>query len=146
MQVDQIIIESYKNKDFAVFNNAAQHWNHSFFWHCLTTDSKGFPTGKIKELINRDFKDFASFKQLFTQKAISFFGSGWLWLVVDHSGSLQIMELKDAQNPLIYNKKPLLALDLWEHAYYIDYRNARDKFIEGFWSIVNWEFANENLR
>ncbi|MBW7863836.1 MAG: superoxide dismutase [Candidatus Hydrogenedens sp.] len=128
-----------------VFNNSAQAWNHSFFWHCLATGGGGAPKGAVKELIERDFGGFDKFKEDFSTAAAKLFGSGWAWLAADASGKLEIMPLSNADTPLKHGKEPILTLDVWEHAYYIDYRNARPKFIEGFWDVVNWDFVNKNL-
>ncbi len=128
-----------------VFNNSAQAWNHSFFWHCLDTGGGGAPKGAVKELIERDFGGFDKFKEDFSTAAAKLFGSGWAWLAADASGKLEIMPLSNADTPLKHGKEPILTLDVWEHAYYIDYRNARPKFIEGFWDVVNWDFVNKNL-
>lgn len=128
-----------------MFNNAAQHWNHSFFWDCLSPDGGGNPKGNIHQLINRDFGGFDDFKSQFSNAALKLFGSGWAWLVQDESGKLEILALKDANTPITSDKKAILTIDVWEHAYYIDFRNARNKFIERFWDIVDWNFANENV-
>lgn len=141
-----IIRESYNENQVAIFNNAAQHWNHSFFWNCLSPDGGKNPTGKIAELINRDFGSFKNFKEQFSATAVKLFGAGWAWLAQNQEGKLEILLMKDAFTPLTENKTPILTLDVWEHAYYIDYRNARPKFVEGFWELVNWNFANQNLK
>ena len=129
-----------------VFNNSAQAWNHSFFWHCMAPGGGGAPTGEIARLIDRDFGDFAKFKEAFSTAATKLFGSGWAWLAVDSSGKLEIMPLGNADTPLKHGAEAVLTLDVWEHAYYIDYRNLRPKFIEGFWDVVNWDFVNKNLK
>ena len=141
-----IIRKSYNENQVAIFNNAAQHWNHSFFWNCLSPDGGKNPTGKIAELINRDFGSFKNFKEQFSATAVKLFGAGWAWLAQNQEGKLEILPMKDACTPLTENKTPILTLDVWEHAYYIDYRNARPKFVEGFWELVNWNFANQNLK
>lgn len=141
-----IIRKSYNENQVAIFNNAAQHWNHSFFWNCLSPDGGKNPTGKIAELINRDFGSFKNFKEQFSATAVKLFGAGWAWLAQNQEGKLEILPMKDAFTPLTENKTPILTLDVWEHAYYIDYRNARPKFVEGFWELVNWNFANQNLK
>ncbi|WP_416135544.1 superoxide dismutase [Aquimarina sp. 2201CG5-10] len=145
MTLPKIIQHGFQNNDSVLFNNAAQHWNHSFFWHCLSPNEGKRPTGKIKELIERDFGTFEKFKEQFSTTAIKLFGAGWTWLVQNQEGKLEILPLKDAYTPIIENKIPILTLDVWEHAYYIDYRNARPKFVERFWEVVNWNFANKNL-
>ncbi|WP_035092568.1 superoxide dismutase [Aquimarina macrocephali] len=144
--VQEIIQYGSQHNDTLLFNNAAQHWNHSFFWHCLSPNEGKKPHGEIKKLIERDFETFEKFKEQFSTSAIKLFGAGWTWLVQNQEGKLEILSLKDAQTPIIENKTPILTLDVWEHAYYIDYRNARPKFVESFWEIVNWSFANQNLK
>ncbi|CEN41337.1 superoxide dismutase [Capnocytophaga cynodegmi] len=141
-----IIRKSYDENQVAIFNNAAQHWNHSFFWNCLSPDGGKKPTGKIAELIHQDFGSFENFKEQFSTIAVKLFGSGWAWLAQNQEGKLEILPMKDAYTPLTENKTPIFTLDVWEHAYYIDYRNARPKFVEGFWELVNWNFANQNLK
>ncbi|MGO3706367.1 MAG: superoxide dismutase [Mesonia hippocampi] len=146
MSVEQIIQQAFTEKNASLFNNAAQHWNHSFFWHCLSPNGGKAPGGKIAELITRDFGSFKEFKTLFSNTASKLFGCGWAWLAQNEQGILEIIPMKEAHTPLTENKTPILTLDVWEHAYYIDYRNARPKFIENFWEIVNWDFANKNLK
>lgn len=143
--VEDIVRQGYAQQNAALFNNAAQHWNHSFFWHCLSPNGGKTPQNRIAELIQRDFRSFENFKDLFSNTAIKLFGCGWAWLAQNDDGRLEILSMKDAHTPLTDGKTPILTLDVWEHAYYIDYRNARPKFVEGFWEIVNWDFANENL-
>lgn len=138
----QVVIQSQG----PVFNNSAQAWNHSFFWHCMAPGGGGAPTGEIARLIDRDFGGFAPFKEAFSTAATKLFGSGWAWLAVDSSGKLEIMPLSNADNPLKHGAEAILTLDVWEHAYYIDYRNLRPKFIEGFWDVVNWDFVNKTLK
>lgn len=128
-----------------VFNNAAQVWNHTFFWNCLSPNGGGEPTGAIAEAINKAFGSFEAFKQKFNDSAVGNFGSGWTWLVKNADGSVEIVNTSNAGNPLRDGKQPLLTLDVWEHAYYIDYRNARAKFIENFWNVVNWDFVAKNF-
>lgn len=128
-----------------LFNNAAQVWNHTFYWHCLSPQGGGEPKGKLNDLIKTAFGSFSAFQEQFTKTAIGTFGSGWAWLVQDPTGKLAITSTSNAGTPLTDNKKALLTCDVWEHAYYIDYRNARPKYIEAFWKLVNWEFVNQNL-
>jgi len=128
-----------------VFNNSAQAWNHDFFWHCMSPTGGGNPTGDVLKAIDRDFGGYDKFKQAFSEKAANLFGSGWAWLAADKEGKLEIMPLSNADTPLKQGRTPILTLDVWEHAYYIDYRNLRPKFIEGFWTKVNWDFAAKNL-
>ncbi|MGO3182452.1 MAG: superoxide dismutase [Aequorivita sp.] len=144
--VKELILLGVEKKDAGLFNNAAQHWNHSFFWHCLAPNGGGGPTGNIKDLIERDFNSFDKFKEEFSTTATKLFGAGWAWLAQNEAGKLEIIPMKDAHTPLTESKTPILTLDVWEHAYYIDYRNARPKFVESFWEIINWDFANKNIK
>jgi Fe-Mn family superoxide dismutase len=128
-----------------VFNNAAQVWNHTFYWHSLSPKGGGAPTGKIAELITRDFGSFDAFKEKFTAAAIGQFGSGWAWLVQTPEGKLEITQTGNAETPLTGANTPILTCDVWEHAYYIDYRNARATYVNAFWALANWDFANQNL-
>ncbi|MGI6241443.1 MAG: superoxide dismutase [Candidatus Omnitrophota bacterium] len=128
-----------------IFNNAAQVWNHTFYWNCLKPQGGGEPSGAIAEAINASFGSFEEFKTFFSNAATALFGSGWVWLVKDEDGTLGVESLSNAGNPLTQNQKPLLTIDVWEHAYYIDYRNARAKYIESFWNAINWEFVNQQL-
>lgn len=144
--VEQIIQKGFLQNDMALFNNAAQHWNHSFFWNCLSPGGGKLPNGNVGDLIIRDFGTFDNFKEQFSTTAVKLFGSGWAWLALNEQNKLEILPMKDAATPLTEGKKPILTLDVWEHAYYIDYRNARPKFVEAFWDIVNWDFANQNLK
>jgi len=129
-----------------IFNNAAQVWNHTFYWNSLSPNGGGDPKGKIAELINRDFGSFDAFKTAFTATAVGHFASGWAWLVQGSDGKLKIVDTHDAGHPEREGKgKPILTCDVWEHAYYVDYRNARAKYLESFWKVVNWDFANKNL-
>lgn len=145
MPLEDLIKKSHQEKNYAVYNNAAQHLNHSFFWNCFDAASAGSPSGQAAELINRDFGSFEAFKEAFTKAATTLFGSGWAWLVKNSDGKLEILQMKDADTPLILDKKPLLTLDVWEHAYYIDFRNARPDYISAFWKFVNWKFVEKNL-
>lgn len=129
-----------------IFNNAAQHWNHSFYWNCLAPKGGGEPGGELTAAVNKTFGSFAGFKEKFTASATTLFGSGWTWLIKNGDGSLTIENTGNADNPLKAGKKALLTCDVWEHAYYIDYRNARAKYIEAFWNIVNWRFAEANWK
>ncbi len=127
-----------------VFNNAAQIWNHTFYWHSLTPKGGGEPSGALLKGIEESFGSFAEFKNLFTTTAATHFGSGWVWLVKNKNGTLEIVTTKNAENPMTEGYTPILTCDVWEHAYYIDYRNARPKYIEAFWALVNWGFAGSN--
>ena len=128
-----------------IFNNAAQVWNHTFYWHCLSPKGGNEPTGKLADLINKTFGSFEAFKEQFSKTVIGTFGSGWGWLVKNPDGSLALTSTSNAGTPMTENKKALLTCDVWEHAYYIDYRNARPKYVEAFWNLVNWEFVSDNL-
>jgi len=129
-----------------VFNNAAQVWNHAFYWNCFSPNGGGEPKGALSEAIKKGFGNLSDFKQKFSDAAITLFGSGWTWLVKNSDGSLAIVQTKDADNPLTKKQTPLLTCDVWEHAYYIDYRNARPQYVEAFWNIVNWEFVESQLQ
>ena len=138
--------EIIKSSSGGVFNNAAQIWNHTFYWHCLSPNGGGEPTGAAAAAINSAFGSFEKFKEEFTNSAINNFGSSWTWLVKKSDGSVAIVNTSNAATPLTdESATPVLTVDLWEHAYYIDYRNARPKYMEAFWSLVNWEFVNKNL-
>jgi Fe-Mn family superoxide dismutase len=128
-----------------VFNNAAQVWNHTFYWNSLSPKGGGEPSGKLLDAINGKWGTVAAFKEAFNKSAAGNFGSGWTWLVKKQDGSLDIVNTSNAATPLTTSDVPLLTCDVWEHAYYIDYRNARPKYLENFWSLVNWEFAAANL-
>lgn len=128
-----------------VFNNAAQIWNHTFYWNSLSPNGGGEPEGGLANAINRTFGSFEEFKAEFTKCAVTTFGSGWAWLVRNSDGSLALVSTSNAGCPLTEGQTPLLTCDVWEHAYYIDYRNARPKYLEAFWALVNWDFAAENF-
>jgi Fe-Mn family superoxide dismutase len=142
MSLEDIILKSKGG----VFNNAAQIWNHTFYWHSLSPNGGGEPSGKLAEAISKYFGSFAAFKEQFSQTAATTFGSGWAWLVQDKAGDLKIISTSNAGTPMTEGLNALLTCDVWEHAYYIDYRNRRPDYIEGFWSLVNWEFASKNLK
>ncbi len=137
--------EIIKTSSGGIFNNAAQVWNHTFYWHCLSPNGGGEPTGALADAINAAFGSFAAFQEALTKSAVANFGSGWTWLVKKADGSLAIVNTSNAATPLTGEDKPLLTVDVWEHAYYIDYRNARPKYLENFWALVNWEFVSQNL-
>ncbi len=145
LSLEDVIKRAAAENNKGVFNNSAQHWNHSFFWNCMSPNGGGAPTGAIAELIDRDFGGFDAFKQQFGKSAITLFGSGWGWLSQDAEGKLELLPFSNADTPLAHGKKALLTIDVWEHAYYVDYRNARPKFVEGFWDVVNWDFVNSLL-
>ena len=127
-----------------LFNNAAQVWNHTFYWNGLAPNAGGEPTGVIAEKIKNKFGSFEAFKEAFSKSAVTNFGSGWTWLVQDANGDLDLLNTDDADTAMKIGKSALLTLDVWEHAYYIDYRNARPKYIEAFWNLINWDFVNSN--
>lgn len=128
-----------------MFNNAAQVWNHTFYWNCLSPSGGGDPTGELKSLIERDFGSVDAFRDQFSKTAVGTFGSGWAWLVQTPDGKLELKSTSNAETPLASENKPLLTCDVWEHAYYVDYRNARPKYVEAFWNLVNWDFVSSNL-
>ncbi|MBF6616050.1 superoxide dismutase [Fe] [Pollutimonas thiosulfatoxidans] len=134
-----------KKSSGGVFNNAAQVWNHTFYWSSLSPNGGGEPTGKLLEGINAKWGSVDAFKEAFNKSAAGNFGSGWTWLVKKSDGSLDIVNTSNAATPLTTSDVPLLTCDVWEHAYYIDYRNARPKYLESFWKLANWEFAAANL-
>ena len=140
MTLEEII----KKSSGGIFNNSAQVWNHTFFWNCMAPNAGGAPTGAVADLINAKWGSFDKFKEEFQKSAVGNFGSGWTWLV-QKDGGVDIVNTSNAGTPLVGTDKPLLTCDVWEHAYYIDYRNARPKFVEGFWNLVNWDFVNSNL-
>ena len=140
--LEEIVMQS----DGGIFNNAAQVWNHTFYWHCLSPDGGGAATGPVAGAIDAAFGSFDEFKKAFTESAVGNFGSGWTWLVKNSDGSVAIVNTSNAETPLTdASVTPLLTVDVWEHAYYIDYRNARPKYMEAFWALVNWEFVNKNF-
>lgn len=142
MSLEDII----KKAKGGIFNNAAQVWNHTFYWHCLSPNGGGEPTGKLADAINKHFGSFNEFKEQFSQTAATTFGSGWAWLVQDNAGDLKIISTSNAGTPMTEGLTALLTCDVWEHAYYIDYRNARPEYIKEFWALVNWDFVTSNLK
>ncbi|TCT04506.1 superoxide dismutase [Fe] [Paralcaligenes ureilyticus] len=134
-----------KKASGGLFNNAAQVWNHTFYWNSLSPNGGGEPTGKLLDAIKAKWGSTAAFKEAFSKSAAGNFGSGWTWLVKKADGSLDIVNTSNAATPLTTADVPLLTCDVWEHAYYIDYRNARPKYLENFWNLVNWKFAATNL-
>jgi len=136
--------EIIQKSDNGLFNNAAQAWNHTFYWYGMSPDGGGEPTGDAAAAINEAFGSFADFKKEFTDTATTHFGSGWAWLALNN-GKLEIMGMHDADSPLKIDAKPMLALDVWEHAYYLDYQNARPDYITAFWNVVNWDFVSQQL-
>ncbi len=134
-----------KKSSAGIFNNSAQVWNHTFYWNSLSPKGGGEPKGKLAEAIKKKFGSFDAFKENFSKSAAGNFGSGWTWLVKKPDGSVDIVNTSNAGTPLTGSDKPLLTCDVWEHAYYIDYRNARPKYVEAFWNLVNWDFAAQNF-
>ncbi len=129
-----------------LFNNAGQHWNHSFYWQCLSPDGGADPTGTLRKEIEKSFGSVDDFRTKFAEAATEVFGSGWAWLVKDGSGKLLVIRTANAENPLIHKgQKALLTCDVWEHAYYVDHRNEREKYLDAFWNVVNWDFAASQL-
>ncbi|PJD96666.1 MAG: superoxide dismutase [Fe] [Legionella sp.] len=143
---DMSLADIIKKAKGGLFNNAAQVWNHTFYWHCLSPQGGNEPEGKLAAAIIQHFGSFAAFKEQFTQTAISTFGSGWAWLVQNAAGDLSIISTSNAATPMTEGLTALLTCDVWEHAYYIDYRNARPNYLAAFWSLVHWEFVASNLK
>lgn len=141
LPLEEIIVKS----SGPIFNNAAQIWNHTFYWNSLAPHGGGEPKGALADAINANFGSFAKFKEEFAKCAVTTFGSGWAWLVKNTDGSLALVSTSNAGCPLTTGQTPLLTCDVWEHAYYIDYRNARPAYLEAFWALVNWDFATANF-
>jgi Fe-Mn family superoxide dismutase len=141
LSLEDIIVKS----SGGIFNNAAQVWNHTFYWNSLKPKGGGQPSGALADAINKTFGSFEKFKEDFSKTAVTTFGSGWAWLVKNADGSLALVSTSNAGTPLTNGQKPLLTIDVWEHAYYIVYRNARPKYVEDFWSYVNWDFVAANF-
>lgn len=138
--------EIVKTSEGGVFNNAAQIWNHTFYWNCLSPNGGGEPRGALGDAINAKWGSFAEFQAAFNDKAVNNFGSSWTWLVKTTNGGLDIVNTSNAATPLTDSGvTPLMTVDLWEHAYYIDYRNVRPKYLEAFWALINWDFAADNF-
>ena len=138
--------EIIKTSEGPLFNNAAQVWNHTFYWNCLAPNAGGEPTGALAEAITKSFGSFAEFQVAWNEKAVNNFGSSWTWLVKKADGGLEIVNTSNAATPLTDESVTvLLTVDLWEHAYYIDYRNARPNYLNGFWALVNWDFVAQNF-
>jgi Fe-Mn family superoxide dismutase len=140
MSLEDIVMKS----SGGIFNNAAQVWNHTFYWSCLSPNGGGEPTGALAAAIDKAFGSFADFKAKFSQSAATNFGSGWTWLVKGADSGVEIVNTSNAGTPLTQGKKPLLTVDVWEHAYYVDYRNARPKYLEEIWKVINWGFVAQN--
>ncbi|MGA8277139.1 MAG: Fe-Mn family superoxide dismutase [Rhodanobacteraceae bacterium] len=143
---DKALEDIVRKASGGMFNNAAQVWNHTFYWNCLSPKGGGEPSGRLADAIKKSFGDFATFKDEFSKTATTTFGSGWAWLVQRPEGSLGLVSTANAGTPITGNDRPLLTCDVWEHAYYIDYRNARPKYVEAFWNLVNWDHAGEQMR
>ncbi|TZF91821.1 superoxide dismutase [Cognatilysobacter lacus] len=143
---DMPLVDIIRRAQGPLFNNVAQVWNHTFFWNCMKPQGGAEPTGKLADAINLAFGDFATFKDEFAKTCVGTFGSGWGWLVQRPDGSLALVSTSNANTPVATDDTPLLTCDVWEHAYYIDYRNARPKFVEAFWNLVNWDFVASNMK
>ncbi|MGE0666193.1 MAG: superoxide dismutase [Sphingomonadales bacterium] len=141
-----VLLDAYRDGEVALFRNAAQAWNHDHYWHSMRPGGGGSPSGLLGKELERKFGSYDAFRSLFVRKAVEVFGSGWVWLVAQR-GELGVMSTKDAINPLCFGAEPLMTLDVWEHAYYIDYRNQRPRYVETFLNrLVNWEFAAGNFQ
>lgn len=140
MSLEEIIMKA----SGGVFNNAAQVWNHSFYWNCLSPNGGGEASGALGDAIKAKWGSFDAFKEAFSKAAVGTFGSGWAWLVKTADGQLDIVSTSNAATPMTSGQKALMTCDVWEHAYYIDYRNARPKYVEVFWNLVNWDFVSQN--
>ncbi len=143
---DATLEQIIKKSSGGIFNNAAQVWNHTFYWNCLAPQNNNEPSGKLADAIKKKFGSFEEFKKAFTQASVTTFGSGWGWLAKNAQGELEIISTSNAGTPMTQDKKALLTCDVWEHAYYIDYRNARPTYVDNFWKIVNWDFVMENFK
>ena len=143
---NQDLVSIIKKAQGGVFNNAAQVWNHTFYWNSLSPKGGGEPSGKLADGIKKAFGGFSQFKEEFTKTAVGTFGSGWAWLVQRPDGNLGLVSTSNAGTPITGTDVPLLTCDVWEHAYYIDYRNARPKYIEAFWNLANYDFAASQLK
>ncbi|MFQ3229696.1 Fe-Mn family superoxide dismutase [Reinekea sp.] len=142
---DKSLEDIIKSSSGGVFNNAAQIWNHTFYWNSLSPNGGGEPTGALADAIKVKWGTFADFQAAFNDKAVNNFGSSWTWLVKNADGSLDIVNTSNAATPITGDQTPLITVDLWEHAYYIDFRNLRPKYLEAFWALANWEFAAANF-
>ncbi len=145
LSLEDAVKLAHKEGNMTVFNNGSQHFNHSFFWNCMKPNGGGEPDGEIAKLIERDFGSFENFKSEFSTAAAKLFGAGWAYLALNEQGKIEIMKFSNAGSPFLENKSALLTIDVWEHAYYIDHRNARPNFINLFWDYVNWNFVNKQL-
>jgi len=144
--LEEVIQDAWKSGNTGVFNNAAQVWNHTFFWNCMTPNGGGAPTGEIAAKIDAAFGSYDKFKDEFKQAGATQFGSGWAWLVLD-GDTLKVTKTPNAETPIVHGQKALLTCDVWEHAYYLDFQNRRPDFIQNFLdNLVNWDFVNQNLK
>ncbi len=143
---DKSLEQIIKESTGPIFNNAAQVWNHSFYWDSLAPAAKKEPGGKLKQLIDNEFNGFEAFKEKFSNMAVTLFGSGWCWLVQQADGKLQIIQTSNAETPFTTDMNPLLTCDVWEHAYYLDYQNRRPDYVKAFWNVVNWEAVEARLK
>jgi len=143
---NQDLVSIIKKAQGGMFNNAAQVWNHTFYWNSLSPKGGGEPSGKLADGIKKAFGGFSQFKEEFTKIAVGTFGSGWAWLVQRPDGNLGLVSTSNAATPITGTDVPLLTCDVWEHAYYIDYRNARPKYIEAFWNLANFDFAASQMK
>jgi len=143
---DKSLEDIIKTSSAGIFNNSAQVWNHSFYWNCLSPNGGGEPSGALADAINSAFGSFSEFKEKFATSAATNFGSGWTWLVKNSDGSVELLNTSNAGSALTEEgKTPILTCDVWEHAYYVDYRNARPKYVEAYWNLVNWDFVAANF-
>ncbi len=143
---NQTLEEIIKNSSGGIFNNAAQVWNHTFYWNCLSPDGGGEPSGVLADAINAKWGSFEKFKEAYSSDCVGNFGSGWTWLVKTADGGLDIVKTSNAGCPITEGHQPLMTCDVWEHAYYIDYRNARPAYVAAFWNLVNWDFVQSNFK
>jgi len=146
MSIEGVMIESWKDKNMPIFNNSAQVWNHTFYWKSMKPNGGSLPKGKFLDAINSSFGSFDTFVEQFKNAALTQFGSGWAWLVKNKDGKLEIVKTGNAENPMTSGFKPLLTIDVWEHAYYLDYQNKRAAYVDAFFAhLANWDFASQNL-
>lgn len=142
---DKSLEEIIQSASGVLFNQAAQVWNHTFYWHCLSPHGGGEPKGALGDAIKVTFGSFEQFKEAFNAKAAGNFGSGWTWLIKTADGGVDISNTDDADCPIVHGQTPLMTIDVWEHAYYIDYRNARPKYLDAVWNVINWDFIAQNF-
>ncbi|SDK78486.1 superoxide dismutase [Billgrantia gudaonensis] len=142
---DKSLEEIIRSSSGELFDQAAQSWNHTFFWHCLSPHGGGQPSGALAEALDARFGSFAGFKAAFDAKAMANFGAGWTWLIETDDGGVEIVNTSNADTPIAHDQTPLLVVDVWEHAYYIDYRHARAKYLENVWQLINWDFVAQNF-